>query len=76
MPEFMLDEIDQIIKETKNNQSPWHDKMTNEHIKRGGEEMVNYLTKLFNKILRARIIPYDWSLQDTIIIFKKEIDIK
>ena len=50
--------------------------MTNEHIKRGGEEMVNYLTKLFNKILRARIIPYDWSLQDTIIIFKKEIDIK
>ena len=68
----MLEGIEQIIKETKNNKSPGHDKITNEHIKLGGVEMVKYLTKLFNNILKAKIIPSDWSLQDTIIIFKKE----
>lgn len=51
--------------------SPGHDKITNEHIKFGGEKLISKLINLFNKILDTEIISTNWKKSDVIFIHKK-----
>lgn len=70
-PPFLEKEIEAIVKQLKPNKCPGHDKITNEHIKMGGVELIKKLTKLFNKVLETSKIPKDWKVSDIIILFKK-----
>lgn len=51
-PVFLKSEIQHIINNLKNDETPGHDKITNEYIKFGGKILVSKLTKLFKNILK------------------------
>jgi len=70
-PEFLKDEVNEVVKRLKSNKSPGHDRIKNEHIKQGNDKLIQSLTSLFNTILETRKIPNEWKLSDIIIIHKK-----
>lgn len=59
------------ILKLKNRKSPGPDKITNEMIKYGGEELNTEITKLFQKIVTVEKVPKEWKNSITIPIFKK-----
>lgn len=71
IPPFLKEEIEIIIKGLKPRKAAGHDKIKNEHIKMGGEGMIEFITELSNRILEKNETPEDWSLVDTIILHKK-----
>ena len=68
---FMEAEIEKVIQSLKNNKSPGHDGICNEHIKYGGEMVVKKLTEIFNEILEAGKSTEDWKKSDIILLSKK-----
>ncbi len=62
--------METIIKNLKPKKSPGQDKITNKHIKLGGDKLVRTITELFNKILGSAI-PNKWRFSDIIILHKK-----
>ena len=50
-------EINKIIRNLQNGKSASYDNITYEHIKYGGETLVDHITNLFNAILKTEKIP-------------------
>ena len=71
IPEFLIEEVEQITKNLKNNKANGHDRITNEQIKYGGKSLNKKLTELFNNILYTQTIPPEFNLSDIILIYKK-----
>ncbi len=70
-PEFLLAELQAVIKNLKRKKEPGNDNIINEQIKNGGKELMKTLTILFYKILKSRVIPEQWKITEIILIFKK-----
>ena len=65
------DEVRQAIARMKNNKSGGLDGVVPEMLKCGGEEIVDFLSKLFNRIFDCGIYPTEWSKAIVVPIFKK-----
>src|SRR5277367_4523890 len=55
-----IDEVREALKEMKGGKAAGVDNITPEMIKEGGEEMVGWMCKLFNKAFVERGVPEDW----------------
>lgn len=71
VPPFMESEIEISIRNLKTGKSPGPDKVTNEMIKAGKDQLIKPLTKLFNLILYRKEIPKSWTLSEIVLLYKK-----
>ena len=71
-----LDEIRHAVKQLKTRKAPGWDKVQNEHIIHGGPNLLYYVGKLFNAILKNEQIPSAWKLSIIIPIYKGKGKIK
>lgn len=71
IPPFLQSEIQHAIKTLKKEKAAGPDKIPNEAIIHGKDELVEPITTLFNKILMEEITPIQWTLATIILIFKK-----
>jgi hypothetical protein len=67
-------EVTECIKQLKNKKAPGWDQITAEHIKYGGQALVNMLTCLFNGMIQYEIIPQHLKLGVIIPIPKGDKD--
>jgi len=65
------DEICDQIKSLKLNKAPGPDDITNEHIKYGGQQIVKYLTRLYNMIIKVEYLPLSFRHGSIIPIYKR-----
>ena len=70
-PKFLEKEIAQIIKNLKNNKAGGEDGIKNEHIKYGGEILIQIITKLCNEIMEENKISEAWKQSNIILLHKK-----
>lgn len=59
------------IKKLKNEKSPGPDGISNEALKTGAPILLTFLTRLFNTILEAGIVPRQWCESDIVLLYKK-----
>ncbi len=71
IPNFIYEELENVVESLKNNKSTGHDKICNEQIKYGGDLLRHKLLANFNQILQSQQIPLDWKKSEIILIFKK-----
>lgn len=71
IPEITQDEINNCLKDMKNNKSPGDDEISTENIKLGGPALLKILCKLYNACLRNSITPEQWSKSIIILLHKK-----
>ncbi|KAH1028359.1 hypothetical protein HUJ05_001719 [Dendroctonus ponderosae] len=71
IPEITQDEINNCLKNMKNNKSPADDKMSTENIKLGGSALLKIVSKLYNACLRNSITPDQWNKSIIILLHKK-----
>ena len=64
-------EIVKAINTLKSRKAPGHDGITAEVLKAGGEQMINILHKIFNRVLREEDVPSEWSKMLVTPIHKK-----
>src|SRR6218665_1535396 len=69
------EEIQRAIKNLKNRKAAGSDKICPEMIKYGGKEMLEQLTRLYNKVWRLGRVPKEWR-NGIIIPFPKKGDIR
>ncbi|KAH1028465.1 hypothetical protein HUJ05_001819 [Dendroctonus ponderosae] len=70
IPETTQDEINNCLKDMKNNKSPGDDEIFTEKIKLGGSAL-KILCKLYNACLRNSITPDQWNKSIIILLHKK-----
>jgi hypothetical protein len=68
------DETEKKVRELRKGKRGGVDGISSEIIKAGGKEMVQILTRLFNKCFEKKIIPKSWRTAEMCLIFKKEDD--
>jgi hypothetical protein len=64
------EEVRSAIKKLKKQKAPGYDRIQNEHILYGGDNLVKLLAKMFNAILKLEYIPSQWRTGTIIPIFK------
>ena len=67
----MTSEVNKTLKEMKNNKAPGIDNLTIDIAILRLEESVRQITKHFNQILEAKMIPAAWKEAKIIILYKK-----
>ena len=72
-PPPLLREVQEAIKELKNEKSPGDDEVTAELIKNGGENVVLFYHKLCTKIWFEKNWPEDWA-SSMFLPLPKEVD--
>lgn len=55
----------------KSNKAFGKDEISFDAIKLGGDELLKYITSLFNKFLKDGVIPNQWNEAKTILLHKK-----
>ena len=65
------DEVKRAVQSLKKGKSGGTDGIVPEMLKLGGEEVITFLTKLFNKVFSSGVYPEEWSKAIVIPIFKK-----
>ena len=58
------------MKSLRKNKAAGSDKIINEQIKYGGNELFKKLQEIFNEILETQQIPPEWKESDIMLIFK------
>ena len=71
IPPFLEDEVRETLKEMKKNKAPGNDGITSDVLNLGGPEVITYMTKVYNDILRNKEIPNCWKEAKIIILYKK-----
>src|SRR5277367_2095428 len=69
-----IDEVMEALKEMKGGKAAGVDNITPEIIKEGGEEMVGWMCKLFNKAFVERGVPEDWKKEIIAPVYKGKFD--
>lgn len=73
VPEFLESEVENVIKNLKNDKAFGNDGLQNEMFKYGMQELTPTLTNLFNSVLHSNDIPTQW-LNSTITLLHKKGD--
>ena len=71
VPPILKEEVANALHQMKKGKAPGEDQLTADILQLGGEETVNILTKLYNRILQLEQIPTQWNESKVIILFKK-----
>ena len=71
VPPIMKEEVRHALNRMKKDKAPGEDQLTADILKLGGEETIEILTKLFNKIVQLEKIPTQWNEAKVIILHKK-----
>lgn len=71
LPDIDEFEIEQAIRNLKNNKAPGQDEVLAEMLKEGKDIVIPILKKLFNECLHLGQIPRDWNNSLTVLLFKK-----
>lgn len=66
-----FEQVSDAVKKLKNRKTPSEDQISNELIKYGGKTLLQEITSLFRKILKAGKVPKEWKQSITIPLFKK-----
>jgi len=74
--EITIEEVEQCVKNLKNNKASGIDKILNEHIKTTFSKMKHIFVKLFNIVLNTGLIPETWTTGMINPIFKDKGDPK
>ena len=67
-------QVQAAIKQSRNNNSTWPDKVYIRHLKHIGPLELGYLTNMYNTSLNNNIIPHTWKLANIIPIPKPNRD--
>ena len=70
-PPFIEREVENALKEMKQNKAPVNDQLTSDIIKLGGNETLTQITKIFNTILKNKKFPTKLKEAKLIILHKK-----
>ena len=71
IPEITKDEINNCLKDMRNNKTPGEDDITIENIKLGGTQLLIILCKLYNACLRNSTTPDQWNKAIIVLLHKK-----
>lgn len=72
LPPILPTEVEEAIRQMKENKAPGPDEITSDVIKTGGEETIRQLTDLYNKILQEKKVPIKWKEAKIILLHKKD----
>jgi len=64
------DELNNALAKIKTGKSPGNDRITSEFLKNLNEDWTSHLLKIYNKIMTTEVIPQQWSLIETIMLYK------
>ena len=71
VPPIIRSEVRKAIRDLKNQKSPGEDRIPNEYLKAGEDELIEILTDCFNKIILTEEIPESWRTNNIILLHKK-----
>jgi len=71
VPPILKEEVRNAIDQMKKGKAPGEDNLTADILRLGGEDTIEILTKLFNKIMELEEIPTQWNEAKVIILYKK-----
>ena len=75
VPPITEEEVLRAINRTKHGKATGPDDIPSEFWKNCGPEGASWLSKLFNQVLKAKVMPEDWSTSTTVPIWKGKGDI-
>ena len=71
---FITSQVQEAIKQSKNNNSQGHDKLNIRHVKHIGPLGLAFLTSMFKTALNKNKIPHTWKLANIVLIPKPSKD--
>ncbi|GFN90437.1 hypothetical protein PoB_001694300 [Plakobranchus ocellatus] len=57
IPPFLEEEVEETLDEMKKKKAPGNDGITSNVMKIGGRQVIRYMTKVYNKVLKSKEIP-------------------
>ncbi|GFN79308.1 endonuclease-reverse transcriptase [Plakobranchus ocellatus] len=60
IPSFLEEEVKETLNEMKKKKTPGNDGTTSDVMKIGGPQVIKYMTKVYNEILKSKEIPICW----------------
>ncbi|GFN76769.1 endonuclease-reverse transcriptase [Plakobranchus ocellatus] len=71
IPRFLEEEVKQTLDEMKKKKAPRNDGITRDVMKIGGSQVIQYMTKVYDEVLKSKEILICWKEAKAMIIHKK-----